>query len=440
MGQYELLKVEPGEKYFYYIDKNQQNGSSEENIGMELHENIRAEELLAALEKTAKCFPLFTQRPVIDEKGELYLIQNTLPFLVFDGNKTSVALGTEETNGYMFRVCYDGQKIWVRAHHSLGDGRVIFSFLVTLAYHYLLERGIEIDPENKIVTEDILNDPTLLKTFFNAMKEVAPSPDDWTYLPQNVYNFMEDMGMENSHTSYMINWDHSQLRKVLKELGTTPVPFFMAMVARTMWMLGHVDDHHIVAGLPVDMRGKLPSVSQRNYIANIRLPFYPEWHELPLAEQVVKISEVMEKQLGTSNICSRGRKLETIVENMVQSPILDMEKKEVKESSDSEKKDNAIASTYLLSNVGLIQMPSGMQPYVSDVLLSLTDEKKSVAFCLYTIFNKGSALFRQPLANPKFPETICHLMRELGIDATFALKEDFKGDDVDVSRFMRVKS
>ena len=82
---------------------------------------VDADRLRQAVGEVVKRFHYFRLRPFLDDKGGLYFMENSIPPRVYEDDGSVKCLGTDETDGYMFRILYGKDHIRVMAFHGMAD-------------------------------------------------------------------------------------------------------------------------------------------------------------------------------------------------------------------------------------------------------------------------------------------------------------------------------
>ncbi len=91
-----------------------------------------------ALDKTAMRYPYFCVSLKKNDK-EYYYEENPAPVALLHTSK-QVALGTEETNGHIWAVCYDGDNLFFDIYHGRADGAGVYPVIATLLYYYFEDK------------------------------------------------------------------------------------------------------------------------------------------------------------------------------------------------------------------------------------------------------------------------------------------------------------
>ena len=418
-----VYKPGMGEEFFYHLGK-----AAIEDVSCELTLPIKPEVLARAAKRAVGAFPMFGMRPCLDNGGKLYLMQNNAPLKIWPEKSGPVCLGSDDTDGYMFRLLYTDRTVRVQAHHSLGDARIILGFLNTVVYYYLKEQGITVeDPQNLLYKEEDAEDPTLSDSLMEMLKETETEPPRGEYIPQNVFEIPElkaalRMADEKKEIfCYRISFSEKDLLGRVRETGGTPSVLFAAVIGRAIYGCYEVKDRQIVAGIPVDLREACSSRSQCNFIGNVRLGDLAGMAERPFDEQVRALKESLGTQLYLPNILSRVKKLIPVVEAVNSRPLA------TGRSFSSEKSGSLASQTFLLTNSGRIRLPEGMQAYVTgyDIPLDMDDRCTAAAF---SYGGKSVIRWIQPFREDTLVQAVCAEFVKQGIPVVCGQKEKLVTD------------
>ncbi len=115
-----------------------------------------------ALDKTAKRYPYFCVSLKKNEK-EYYYEENQAPVPLIHTNQR-VKLGSEETNGHIWAVSYDGDELFIDFYHGRADGAGLYPMAATLLYYYFSEQYGPMDSTgirtlDDPITEKEIHDP-----------------------------------------------------------------------------------------------------------------------------------------------------------------------------------------------------------------------------------------------------------------------------------------
>ena len=88
-----------------------------------LKEPVNPELLAEACSKALAGNYAFRQKPLIDHDGDIVCCENTADVPVMADDGKNYALGSADSNGYLFRVIYSENSIDIRYSHAISDAR-----------------------------------------------------------------------------------------------------------------------------------------------------------------------------------------------------------------------------------------------------------------------------------------------------------------------------
>lgn len=404
-----------------------------------LSENISREDLIKATRDAVDAFPYYSLKPVIDQKGRLDMIPNDddLPVFIKDG--TIRSLGSSDTNGYLFRVLYDGDEIAVEASHGIGDGRGIMAFSQTLVYYYLLHTGKDVDPEGMLYTKEDLKDNTITDNLLDRISEVTPA-DEGTVPHEEYQPFgpTEEKALLNTPDTQrlVISWDSGKLIGKIKSLGATPLVFFHDLIAHTIYEYYDTGDKTVIGDVPVDLREKLGSRAQSNFTVNISIPIERGFFDLPDSERYQKLSDMLKERTSLEYLAYKMKEFGAFSAMLDQMPLND--DSFTKQMGDGEQGTPAPQRSYLLSNIGLMRLPRSVMEYVRDFDIYFTNLEPTPVYTMLTYGGRGMLIIGQNYADTGFARTLYEKLLKMDVDVSFRDDGVFCMDDVSLGRFETV--
>ena len=191
-----LHKVHDAEKLFYYFFS--ENESNNLILRLVLRSRIDKSILKKALNKTLERYPNFRQTPVLDRDGYLYTRDNDQEAEVYAYDPEPVNLASKATNGYLFRVMYEGDTLWISIFHSLCDGSGFKMFTRSLLYYYFTFSGMQIRNEDShILTTEVTADPTEMSDPFLVETDVKAAALSEPSIAQDGLNPFKPTDSEN---------------------------------------------------------------------------------------------------------------------------------------------------------------------------------------------------------------------------------------------------
>lgn len=238
-------------------------------VHIELSETVDKDLLQLATDAVLERFPMFKVRL----KNGLfwhYLDRNERPFLVTPlTHKVCGDLNPKENNGYLLQVYYRDCQIAIEIFHSLADASGAFVLLKTLVYEYLLLKGHPVTPDNQILTKD--SHPTL-EEFEDAQHTY--------YNPKNRKHVHEEKGFLIPGTPIadlnvgLISGTIStkKLSELARSYGATITEYLVAVVMNVIYVTQIRYREHLKQNalpvkifIPVNMRKHFPSKTLRNF-------------------------------------------------------------------------------------------------------------------------------------------------------------------------------
>ncbi len=127
---------------------------------------VEPEKMRRALDRTAERYPYFRVTLKKNEAG-YYYEKNDAPVALLC-TREAVTLNSEQTNGHIWAVCYDGDSLFIDIYHGRTDGTGAYFLIATLLYYYLKEQGADLDAAG-IRT---LDTPVSLQEVFDPLLEL----------------------------------------------------------------------------------------------------------------------------------------------------------------------------------------------------------------------------------------------------------------------------
>ena len=401
---------------FFYICSGEKSATA--SYVYTLDRKIDKDILREAVGKALGRYHYFRLKPFVDSNGKLFFEDNPAEPEVYPDDGTILHLGTEETNGYMFRILYNENNIRVMAFHGMADGRGINAFGLSIIYEYLTLCGIKIDPEGMITTADTPIDETEKDDFVKRCSEASKKVDEPSgkYEPHDIFVTPEERvhyGTTKSRKVKM-SWKVNELLELCHKLGGTPVTVMTAVIGMAMHRIYEMGDDIMTANVPVDLRPLLKSNAQSNFTTNVPLAYPPEYVKLPLKEQVAKLKQMLKEQTKPENLLNGMGPFERFLKDVMQVPLNDQKALDDLHASMAE--GSKASTTFLLTNVGVFKLPKDMQPYVLDFDGIAPNLEYSPVYALMSMGETGRLLICQNFDSLELPKEIGRVLKEQGVD------------------------
>ena len=403
-----------------------------------MDETVDDSRLIPAVRDAVESFPYMKLRPFIGSKGEIVMSDNDEALPVFEIDDKIRSFGSQDTGGYLFRVLYGGNNIYIEASHGVGDGRGILSFSQTVIYYYLLNLGKQVETEGLIYTKKDIGDKTLTENLLERIKEVKADTDIDLSAPENLFWQPEEkvyIGTADTRR-FVISWNQKELMERIRSLSATPLVFFHVLLARTMYEYYNLSDVTIAADVPVDLRGKLSSRAQSNFTVNVSLPITAM--DIHLNDtQLYSILRDRLKEITTIEKLAGRLQSGLYLYDMLDNINLNDEK-EI-EQLENLLKSAVLSRSYLLSNIGNIKMPAGMMEHVLDVDIYFTNAEATPVYTMLTYKEKGMLIIGQNFREDGFVKAICDRLSDFGLKNELFDGGIIRMDNADCRRFGRTR-
>lgn len=423
------MKLGDNNQFFYYITDGKKAAILKYTYY--LKEDVDVEILKEACEKAMDAFPFFHARPYLDEEGRVNIRESDEKAPVFPKTDSFAFLGSEDTNGYMFRVLYEKNEIHLSCFHGLSDGRGISDFGKTLLYYYFSLKGINIPEEGIYTIENIKNDDTITEILADRCKEIEAPAIEPEQPKNELFWLPEDATLYGTyHTkSVYVEWDCSKLVSLAKEMKGSPVVFLVAMLANSMAKKYNAKDKTFIYDIPVDMRGMLNSRAQSNFTSNVQLYVEPELLEKPLAEQVATLKSSLKNKIEKDNLVNSAKGASGFFDMLNSIPL------KQRDALLSNIQNSAPNKTVLLSNIGKIDLPKEIQEQLEEIEFFIPVVDKVPALVPVTFGEVSRAYINQNFEDIGWIEAFCEEMNACGIETKLVDQGLVDVDTIDPNRF-----
>ena len=339
--------------------------SSVYRLSVVLKEEIDPAVLQQAVDQVMPRFP--TYKAAI-RKGVFwrYLEPNNRPgpFVQPDVKNPCQPMHFKGNNRYLVRFYYYGGRIALEAHHSLGDGTGGKCLLMTVTAQYLrLKYQARIRPEGFVLDVEGVPDPEELEDAYmryaNA-RVCPPRPGEKTY---RVRGTMEPFYTLNIVDGIM---SVSQVIQVAKRYNATVTEYLNAVLIYALLQKQGQEkgrrQRPVKIAMPVNLRRFFPSRTLRNFITMIYPGVDPRLGEYTFPEIVEQVHHYMRYYLNekllrgdiTTNAATQRNPLIRVVPLFIKDFVVRQFYTKVQDKN----------SSAGLTNMGALQVPASMKPYI----------------------------------------------------------------------------
>lgn len=339
--------------------------SSVYRLSVVLKEEIRPRVLQQALDMTLPRFP--TYKAAI-RKGLFwrYLEPNDRPgpFVQEDVKNPCQPMYFRANNRYLVRVYYFRNRIALEAHHSLGDGTGGMCVLLTMTATYLRLLGAE-NIKNEGFVLDINGEPEE-EELEDAYMRYANARVRPPRLEEKAYRVRGTA--EPFYTLNIIDgiMSVSEVMTAAKKYHATITEYLNAVLLYALLKKQEQDPNFrqkpVKIAMPVNLRRFFPSVTLRNFITMIYPGVDPRLGEYTFEEIVRQVHNYMRYYLNekllrgdiTTNAAIQRNPFIRVVPLFIKDFVVRLFYTKVQDRN----------SSAGLTNMGALQVPEGMKPYI----------------------------------------------------------------------------
>ena len=345
-----------------------------------------------AVKEALVFFPRFGGRAFSTEDGKGVILERNDEAPPVSTDETPKALGTKETNHYLFRVVSTGNRLILTAFHALGDGLIYASFLIHIVYFYLKSTGRKLNGDGYILTEEDMKRPDLFENVLDRLRDVEAVPADVkTVTGENVFYDPKDEELygKKEYYSMKLLWDTGTFHALTKKLETTPLILVHVLLSECIRELNDVGDKIIETGFAVDLHGRLGSRSQCEYGVSIAIHYPPEYEGLSFEEKLVRSKEEFDKRLELPALKHELSIIEHESENVLQ--YLNLNNPD--QIRAILKKKGRSGSSLFISNLGKSHLPEELKDDILSVFAHGSPTRYEGNYYMYNWKGKGALLY-----------------------------------------------
>lgn len=340
-------------------------------VSVTLIEEVNKDILQQTLETVLTRFPSFKVR-----------IRSGIFWYYLDNNPSEFEVTEEQANifdydlikqksGYLFNVSYYKNKIALTMFHSLTDGTGAMEFLKTILYQYLKYTGKNIESEGLIVLPDSPTSNFEVKDNFLKYydKHKAKGPKE-----VRAYH-MEGTSFEYGGVGCIIGTvPVSQIKALAKKYNVTLTTYLCALYSYCCYKVAYNPDkaesfkNPLALLVPANMRKIFNDDTMRNYAGFIRLSSYFK-PDLTFEQIVEDYDKQMKEKLTKENLLNAVNSNVRFEKMWVIRTLPLFLKNIIMRIAYNIVGDNLHTSS--VSNLGIIEIPNSMKPYVKNFYFDL---------------------------------------------------------------------
>lgn len=390
----------------------------------ELYEDIDKDVLKKALDLSLEKFPFY--RSVL-KKGIFwyYLEYSSIEPIVREEYRMPCSpIYSSIRKNLLFEVTYFRKRINLEVYHALSDGTGALNFLKTLVFYYLKEKHFEelkgknlLFDYNASETEKV--DDSFFKYYLKKklpFKEKAPK----------AFRFKEekiDIG------ALRVIEGRVSVKKLLEkshEHNCTLTAFLIAILIKSIGECMAMRDKAkpVVVCVPVNLRNFFESESARNFFGVVNIEYNFMGNSSELSNIIEYVDKSLRDKVTMEKLSERMIRLSAL-ENKFTAKIIPVVLKNPIMKIASMIEDRGI--TVAFSNVGRVEMPEELKPYIN--LFDIFASTKRLQVCLCSYNDNCVISFTSQFISTDVQRRFFKTLSGYGLDVEITTNFDIKEND-----------
>jgi NRPS condensation-like uncharacterized protein len=269
-----------------------------------------------------------------------------------------------KNNGYLFKVFYFDNKITLETFHAISDGAGALAFLKSILHEYFKFKGYKLDPEDKILSEKPYSKRESEDMFVKLYDPLKRK----NLREETAYHFHGEQFSNNWSLLVKVKLDTKTFIKLIKtKYQATITQYICALLAYSIYKESPdftTGKKPIKLFVPVNLRPYFDSITLRNFSLFIKSTYSSQKKDWTFDEMLKLTKFHFEQQLDKHKLHQRISSNVGFEKNILLR-ILPLFIKNIAFRIGYNMLGESINTTSL-SNLGIVDIPSGYKPYVKD--------------------------------------------------------------------------
>lgn len=392
----------------------------------ELCEEVEEDVLQRALQDTLEEFPNFL---CVLKRGLFwyYLEETPVRPLVHQEGNPPCGLIYKDSRSLLFEVTYFHRRINLEVYHALTDGTGALLFLQAMVYHYLLIKHADAFSENPPVMEYDASAFQKMDDSFD--KYYAGRPKTKKNNKKKAPKAFRLNGAKNPEYRLRIIEGVMPVDLLLekaREYDTTLTVLLTAVIMRSIYEEMNVRERKrpVVVTIPVNLRKYFSSQSARNFFSVFNVGYDFKNQSPELEEIISRVKEYFETYLNEEYLQERMNALAALEHNIFArvTPLV-LKNVFMKMAHDLNRRQ----FTFSLSNVGKVNMPKELCPYIR--LFDVFTSTSSMQACACSFENKLNFSFTSVFQSTDIPRRFFRTFVDMGIPVEVVSNHIYTGGE-----------
>jgi len=386
----------------------------------ELKEEVDPEMLQQALDHTMQEFPHFN---VYMKKGFFwyYLKESRERAAVYEDNLPACSeIYIPGRRNLLFRVNYYKKRINVEMYHALSDGTGAFEFLKAIVLRYLGAKYNLTDEQLEWSTASVREKKDdAFGRFYQKQKDqgLIPKVSSANTKAWHIRGERdENIKLHLLEGTLSVGSFLEKARAYHTTLAVLATSILIESIIKEMRMRDH--RYPVVIAVPVNLRNYFPSNTTRNFFGVIDVIYHPENYKGSLEDIIPSVRKSFQEELTEEKIFQSMNSYSALENNIgIQMAPLIIKDLVVAGFNKSRKKE----VTMTLSNVGKVNMPAAVTPYINKFASFMAAEDMQI--CISSFEDKLVFGVTSAFRNHEIMMHFFRRMTEMGIDVELSTSD-----------------
>lgn len=413
----EWFKLDNSAKIFPEVSNTKETNTFRVQIA--LKEVVDPDFLQLAVDAMLERYPMFKVRLKTGFFWR-YLDYNSSPFIVKPmQHQVCGPLSPKDNNGYMFQIYYRNNLIAIEIFHSLADGAGSFMFLKSVVYEYLSLKGYPVTPDNLVLTKD--SSPTIEE--YEDAHMAYYDPKNRKHVPEKKAFGIKGTPINEGNIG-MISGTVST-KKILEQARkyeTTVTEYLASLLMYCIYTTQiqhreHLKYHQkpVKIFVPVNLRNHFPSKTLRNFSNFVKTDMVMNRKDITFDEIIAHTKEKFRYGLQKSELIRKMSENVAFEKNVfLKLTPFHLKKYAMKIGYNIM---GLSLNTMSLSNIGKVDFPNSMKPYIDNVLAAVYSGKFNTLNCAIVSFeDKFKISFTRSIIETTIEKEFFRQLTNLGME------------------------
>lgn len=377
-------------------------------------EPICPDKLQAALETALRRFPQMALGLRRGKTQYAYRHLHRPPVVLPFDDRSPYYIGSDDTNGYLFLCGYRERTIYLEYQHCISDGRGFDQFIRCVLYYYLQLCGHPVQNDGSIRTLETAYHPAESEDGYVLLEDAPQSDENYHPHDRAFHAPVPENAQDSDELLTELTLSLSEVKAFCKQHGLSPMTFLMTAISQGMFRTYYQGTNRtepIVAEIPMDLRGYIPTPTTRFFVSLLDLPFPYEYFSLPFIEACRRLREYFDTQRALPHAAFWALKNARRVSagHALDIPIAEKEQRMRQQARDYIRRDS-----FILTNIGTFAPTESMAAYIEDYTAILPCAHQPFGFLVSSYRDRLKLSVAQRDFDAALVPSMQAVLRELG--------------------------